>query len=220
MATEAEQKAKEKAMYPVDAEHGQLRLVVAGVFIGVAIISFFVLLAVIPANTLNLLAVLGALVIAAVFTSVVERQLKARWPSGREIGLRDDKLVLAKRGNTIDTIAIDGEAQLLQWCFEINKRARVPRGWWMVAAAVRNMATDHIIAVYTLMPPEDYRELNDNQRYIPLKKPSDTDDGNMRLAGQQRRLHAAEQVRWNDGAEMKPEDFRALMGSLEARFNA
>jgi len=209
-----------ETLYPVDAEHGQLRLVVAGIFVGIAIISFFVLVAVIPANTLNLLAVLGALVIAAVFTSVVERQLKTRWPSGREVGIQDGAVILAKRGNTLETIDIDGEAQLLQWCFEVKKRARVPRGWWMVAAAVRDMVTEETIAVYTLLSPDDYNDLNANNRFIPLKKPDEVESGAMRLAGQQKRLHAAEQVRWNHGAEMKSEDFRAFVEELEARFDA
>lgn len=212
--------APDGTAYPVDAEHGQLRLVVAVLFLGVALVSFFVLLAIIPANTLNLLAVLGALVIAAVVTSIAERQLKARWPSGREIGLRAGALTLSRHGKAVETIAIDDDTQLLQWCFEINKRARVPRGWWMVAVAVRNTVTDATIAVYALLSPEDYEDLNAASRFIPLSKPAQDEAGTMRLAGQQKRLHAAEQVRWNHGVEMQPDHFQAFVAALEARFDA
>jgi hypothetical protein len=222
MATQTETSPPQhpKTLYPVDAEHGQLRLAVAGVFILIAVMSFFILVAVIPANMFNLLAVLGSLIISAALTSGIERQLKARWPSGREVGLSDEAIYLSRQGHVRQAIALNGEAQLLRWCFEINKRARVPRGWWMVAVAVRNMATEETIAVYALVSPEDYSKLNETKRFVPLKKLADSEGGGIRVAGQQKRLHTAEQVRWNDGAEMKPEDFRALVDRLEAHFDA
>ena len=206
--------------YTVDREHDGLRLAIAGIFAISAVIGFVILAVVIPGGSVNLLALIGGVLLAAIFTNIVERQLKQRWPSGREIQLTDDAVTLLRHGNTQQQIEIDGEAQLLYWHFTISRRTRVPKGWRMVAVAVHNMADDLYISIYTLMSPEAFDALDPNERFVALKKTKDIDDKQMRLAGEQRRLHHAESVRWHDGAELPPTDFEAFLSQLEQRFYA
>ena len=42
--------------------------------------------------------------------------------------------------------------------------------------------------------------------------------GDLRLAGEQKRLHSAEQLRWLQGGEMSREDFVACLRHLHERF--
>jgi hypothetical protein len=70
---------------PVDSEHGALRLVVVLTFVTIWIAGFVVMSLLIPNNGLSLLAILIGFGVAYVVTTLVERFLKQRWPSGRAV---------------------------------------------------------------------------------------------------------------------------------------
>lgn len=203
---------------PVDAEHDGIRLAVAGIFLVVAIVSFFVLAAVIPANSINLLAILGALVIAAAFTSILENQLKARWPSGRTLDLAPSALSIRKNDTVQASISPSDDTQTMYWRFEVKRRTRVPKGWYVVAAAVKNKVDDTHITLYTLMAPEAYDALDPDGKFTILKKNSEEDD--LRMAGVQKRLHTAESYRWREGCEVSNENFTRLIEHIEWYFDA
>jgi ABC-type antimicrobial peptide transport system permease subunit len=201
---------------PVDAEHDGIRLAVAGIFVVVAIISFFVLSATIPAESINLLAILGALVIAAAFTSLIERQLKARWPSGRALEITPEALAIRNKKETQASISPSADVQLMFWRFEVKRRTRVPKGWYVVAAGVKNKADDTYITVYTLMSPEKYEAFDTDSRFTVLKKSSDED---LRMAGEQKRLHGAESYRWREGCEVSSENFARIVEQIDLHFH-
>ncbi len=204
----------EKTVIPVDVEHGGLRLVIALIFIGAGIALYLLISALIPAGSLNLIAILGALLGAAGVAYLVESQLKRRWRSGKSVEISDEAVVLHQPKNN-DTVTIDPQVSLtMRWRFRIERRSRVPKGWYMVAAALEQ--DDQHITVYTLMSPQAYREFDPDERFTALEKAKDKGDAeSLRLAGEQRRLHRAESLRWHEGVEMTHDDFVQYVGYLE-----
>ena len=106
---------------------------------------------------------------------------------------------------------------VLTWCFRVNRRARVPKGWYMVACALEQ--DERYLPVYTFMSPEDFSLLRASERFtLLLGRKQRQQQGDLRMAGQQKRLHSAEQVRWLQGGEMNREDFARYLGHLQQRF--
>ena len=202
---------------PVDREHGGLRLVIAAFFVVLLVVGFIVISAVVPAQGINLLAGLGALLIAAGGAYVLEQQLKQRWKSGRAIQVTEDAVALVRQQTTNTELPVSPEVQQLRWQFKINRRTRVPKGWHVVALALES--DEQYIAVFTLLSPEDYRELDPDGDFIALTKPNDNEQS-LRLAGEQRRLHRAEKVRWHEGVEMTPQDFQTYNDQITRLYPA
>jgi hypothetical protein len=202
----------------VDMEHSGLRGVVIGVFVVMVIVSYILLSALISAASINLAAILGALVIAAGVAYVVEQQLKARWKSGKTLRLTENSVELVLPNDNTITIPADADnVQRHRWRFEITRRTHIPKGWYVVAAALEQR--DVYIAAYTFMSPEDYEAFDPENDFTRLKKSSDKGDADsMRLAGEQRRLHRAETVRWHEGVEVRQDDFKTYVAQLERLF--
>jgi hypothetical protein len=201
--------------FRLDAEHSQLRLAVLGGFIAATVIGYAVLAAVLPSDGLNILAILGALFIGYVVSFALERFLKGRWHSGRTVELHPDGTIRLLKNNAVEQeIAPSEGVNVLMWRFEITKRARVPKGWSMVACAVETAGS--YIALYTFVAPKDMPDFDPTGTYKLLKaKKKDNASGNelrsdLRLAGEERRLNEAETARWMTGAEMNREDFAAF----------
>jgi hypothetical protein len=205
--------------FPADPEHGGLRFAVLACFVGVATLTALItsaLLANVPFN--GVLSVALGVGAAILITRTVEANLKQRWPSGRTVEIEGDTVRLALKGQT--QRAIDGaqEVDLALWRFAITRRTRVPRGWYVVALAI---VQDSIhVPVYTFMSPDDFNDLPLAERFVQLSAPKTDkkDAGDLRLAGQQRRLREAEVWRWNEGAELSREDFNTYLGALQDRF--
>lgn len=199
---------------PVDAEHNSLRFVVAIVFVILAVGGYVLLSTLIPANVVNLVAVLGGLFIAAAGTYLFEQQLKRRWSSGRVLDIGHDAIRLLNRGD-VQISVNPSTSRTILWRFEITRRTRVPKGWFMVAAALES--EDEVLAVYTLMPPETYKQIDPDGRFTKLQKvaPAGSSASDLRLAGEQKRLHRAEGYRWRDGAEVTNENFATYFAYLE-----
>ena len=64
---------------PVDAEHSGLRLVIFSLFIAGAIIIYFIIDSVMPAESLSLLSIMGSILITAFLVNFVEKWLKSKW---------------------------------------------------------------------------------------------------------------------------------------------
>lgn len=203
---------------PVDREHGGLRAVIFLLFIGLAVILFLAINALVPARVINLIALLGALIGAAAITYVVEQQLKLRWKSGKSIKIDLNGVTLFSARDGDIQIPLQRDVQLLRWRFKIARRARVPKGWYMVATALQH--NDDSLAVYTLMSPDAYEVFDPAGRFTKLEKPDKKQTGgdSLRLAGEQRRLHRAESIRWHEGAEMTNEDFMLYVEQVERLF--
>lgn len=204
----------------VDAEHDSLRFVVAAIFIALTIISFLALSAFIPAGSINIIAIIGGLMIAAGGSYLIEQQLKRRWPSGKILQIDAEHIALHIKQNEQQRIKASPDVRKLFWRFEINRRSRVPKGWHMVAAALED--ADEILAVYTLMPPDRLLQLNQSEKFTKLAKPATTTKGgkadDLRLAGEQKRLHKVEAHRWREGVEMTNDDFVLFVSKIEGLF--
>jgi hypothetical protein len=112
------------------------------------------------------------------------------------------------------------QVNVLLWRFQINRRSRVPKGWFMVACALEQ--DELYLPVYTFLSPKDLENIkNSTSHFILLqsqKEIKNQSNSNMRLAGEQRRLHTAESARWMEGAEMTSSDFMILIQQLQEQY--
>jgi len=208
----------ETLRWPVDPEHGGLRTAVLVSFIGVGVISFLISGSLLASFSFGGILSVGIGILASVLiTRVVEAGLKRRWPSGRTLEVTPESIRLAVRGDSQREIDPTQHVNVLTWRFAINRRARVPKGWFVVALGL--MQENVYIAVYTFMSPEEYKSLPLAEGYVVLNPPKKT-EADIRLAGQQRRLREAEVWRWNEGAELSKDDFIAYFNALTTRFPA
>lgn len=200
---------------PVDPEHTGLRLAIVGLFIATAVILYIVIGLITPQSEgLNLLAIGGGLAGAAVMTQVADSFFKQRWKSGRFLQIVGDKIQLALKDKVQREIDGAQHVNVLLWRFEISKRTRIPKGWYMIALALQQ--DDLYLPIYTFVSPDDYNTLVYNKQYVMLQKQPDEKD--MRLAGQQRRLRMAEDARWIEGGEMSKDDYLMYIARLRQQF--
>jgi hypothetical protein len=168
---------------------------------------------------LSLLAVLVGFGIAYGVTALTERFLKTRWPSGRAVQIDKEGVKLVKKGNVQQEILAEDPAITLLWSFKIAKRARVPKGWSMLACALQ--FESQYLAVYTFMSPaqlEAYPAAEQFKTLVGKRKGKDDAREDLRVAGEQRRLHDAENNRWLFGAEMTPPDFVTYVARRKTQF--
>ena len=137
--------------FPVDKEHGGIRLVVILSFIGIWAIGFMLFNVLVTNSGVNLLAVIISFALAYGVTAVLESVLKRRWPSGRVMQITADGVKLLKRGKLQSEIMSEDPASVLLWSFKISKRARVPKGWSMLACALEY--ENQYLTAYTFMSP-------------------------------------------------------------------
>jgi hypothetical protein len=205
----------------VDREHSAMRLTIVLAFVALWIIGFIVSNAVIPNEGLSLLAVIIGFGVAYGSTAVLERLLKNRWPSGRTVQVDRSGVKLVKRGELQQEMLSEDPVETRLWSFKISKRARVPKGWSMLACALEY--ENQYLTAYTFMSPAELEKLPMHDAFKVLigkrKGNSDADAReDLRLAGEQRRLRDAENHRWMFGAEMTPADFKAYLNRIQAQF--
>lgn len=202
---------------PVDPEHGLLRLIVMLTFIISGIGSYLLLnivLGQIP--FINLIAIGLAIAIAMLTTRAVESGMKRRWPSGRYFEIAGDKLRLGSGSRVSREIDGSQHVNVMAWRFTITKRTRVPKGWYVVALAM--MQDDLYLPLYTFISPEDFEAMPLSEHFTVLTPTKSKEQGDLRLAGQQRRLRTAEYARWNEGAELTKLDFDQVVATLREKF--
>lgn len=207
--------------FSVDQEHGALRFGVFTVFIITWVIGYFVFNSLIANDGLNLIAIGLGFGLAYVVTNVSERYLKRSWPSGRKVEVGAEQVQLSKRGTVEQTMTTEQAVGALFWTFEIRKRTRVPKGWSMLACALRD--DEDYLAVYTFMSPKQLETYESAGLFKKLTSRRDKQGQaslreDVRLAGEQRRLIEAEEYRWMNGAEMSPDDFISYVETIKRRF--
>src|SRR5690606_18221170 len=114
--------------YPVDAEHGGIRLSVVVVFVITWILMYVVLSVLIASEGLNIIAIFGSFVITAIITQQLEKALRARWPSGRHVDITPEHIEVLKGNQMQERIDASKQVNVLLWRFKISRRARVPKG--------------------------------------------------------------------------------------------
>ena len=213
---------EDRLIIPVDTEHNGIRLAVIVAFISVWVISFIVISAVISSQGVGVLAILLGFPIAYGVTALLERFLKQRWPSGRVIQIDKNGVTLLKRAELQAQVLSEDPATALLWTFKVAKRARVPKGWSMLACALEY--ENSYLTIYTFMSPSQVEAFNMAMQFkklISTRKGKGKDDmrEDLRLAGEQRRLRDAESHRWMYGAEMTPPDFITYLTRLNTQFS-
>jgi hypothetical protein len=205
--------------FAADPEHGALRISIVFIFVFIWAVVFALLNTIIPSEGINILALIVSFVATALLTQQVERQLKERWPSGRTVQIDHGHVRIVKKSQVQHQVDASQRVNVMLWRFRISRRSRVPKGWYMVACALEQ--DSDYIPVYTFMSPTQFDALNASQHFTILQSKKEAQKegpGDMRLAGEQRRLHAAESVRWMDGAEVSADDFQQFIRHLQERF--
>lgn len=198
-----------------------MRLTIVIAFVAIWVISFVLASVLIPNAGLSLLAVIIGFAIAYGSTALLERVLKTRWPSGRTVQVDKSGVKLMKRDELQQEMLSEDPVETRFWSFTITKRARVPKGWSMLACALEY--ENQYLTVYTFMSPSEVEKLPMGNQFKQLigkrKGTSDADAReDLRVAGEQRRLRDAENHRWMFGAEMIPSDFTAYLNRLKLQF--
>jgi hypothetical protein len=207
--------------YAVDREQSSLRWVIPGLFLLSALVIGWLINLVVASSGFNVLAVLGGLIGAAAVAYVAERVLKPRWKSARMLAIDADGMRLLRHGQTEVAIGAGDAPQQLRWRFEINKRARIPKGWWMVAWGLETET--RMLVVYTFMSPTQLQAFEQADDFTVLlgkkaREKAGVSTETLRAAGEERRLRAAEEVRWVAGAEMTLDDFRDAQAQARRLF--
>ncbi|MCS6835163.1 MAG: hypothetical protein NZ750_03990 [Anaerolineae bacterium] len=200
--------------YPVDAEHGGLRAVGCSVLVVALGVGYAILNSLIP--DAPLLAFVVALLLAGLLSSLADRWLRPRWPSGRVLEVSDERLSLLNRDRPEVSLDAEGHINVALWDFIVARNGRVRKGWHVVSLGLEQ--DDELLVAYTFASPEDFDKLPFKSRVVRLLRPKEAEGGDMRSAGVQRRLLVAEQWRSERGAELTLEQFTALYALLAERF--
>lgn len=202
---------------PVDIEHAGLRAAVLVTFFAASGIVCALSILLVPDGGFLLAGVI-ALLLGIGAAALLERSLKGRWLSGRELHVDAGGLRLMRNGQVEKAIAVGSEVEVLRWRFQARKQRRLPKGWYVVALAL--MTDDNTVSLYTVISPQHMEVLPGADRFKTLMPPAKTGSAteDMRLAGEQRRLHEAEAARWNSGAELTNDAFEAALSRIDMLF--
>jgi hypothetical protein len=149
----------------------------------------------------------------------IERLLKRAMPSRREAALSDEALVVTdarRQPATVTRIEWGRTVNVAAWRFIIRRRTRVPKGWFCMA--VRLLQDDQEAILYTFMSPEEAEAAPGYAQFVRLHSRQETESStDLGAVAQQRRLLKLEDARWQDGAEIARDDFRALLAVIQQR---
>lgn len=207
---------------PVDPEPTSFRLVVLFAFLGGLIGGIVLANMLFRWGTCSLVGLLIGIAAGALLTMLTERFLKPIWKSNRFVRVTPDEIVFLQGERVKRAINPRQQVNVTQWRFTIKRRARVEKGWYVVAIALEQ--DDVYLPVYTLVSPERYKAMSSAEQFAELTiRREDLIDKNskgmdMRLSGTQRQLYIAETARGLDGVEMLPDDFEIFLRYLHNNF--
>jgi hypothetical protein len=205
----------------VDTMHNGIRLAVMGTFLGGGIVGFVGGIALLP--NLLLIAAITGIATATGGAFAIEKVLKERWPSGRELLANSERIALTKHNKIEAVIDCQQHVNVLTWQFKIKKDSpRAKKGWHLVALALEQ--DDNYIIIYSAASPEEFENLPLSSSFTKLeRKKKETKKktkavANMREAGEQRRLQTAEFVRGMDGGDINLDQFIEYIEFLQANY--
>lgn len=209
-------------LIPVDTDHFAIRFLVPILTIAttvlVHIVGVLLLDRVMGDDTspLCIMLPIDVLVLIGAGTGI-ERVLKRLLPSKRSARLSEDALVLTdarRKPADVRRVALDRAINVNTWHFVIRRRSRVPKGWYCMAMHLLQDETEMIF--YTFMSPKDAEALASYDRFVRLRPRQETESNtDLRQVATQRRLLRLEDQRWLNGAEIAPDDFRAVLARIE-----
>lgn len=198
--------------YPVDAEHGGKR--------AVGCLAMFIAFVVILLSAITLIengvfiGLIGGLIGAALVTTLVDRTLRNRWASGREVTIATETIQIVNKGHTEEQIDLQKEVSPLLYTFTVKRGGRVKKGWHVLALVLEQDET--FLPIYTFCSPTEFEELPASKSFKLLEKKKGEDQ--LKLAGMQRRMLEAESYRSMNGAEMTFLQFQSFLETLETQF--
>lgn len=209
--------APEERRITVDAEHFSVRFLVPVLMIAATLLTHIVGLSVLRgaiegANPECLVLPLDAVVFLSV-GFLAERVLKRLMPSRRYATLSPDALVIRDERQsppTVTRVDWDRTINALGWRFAVRRRTRVPKGWFCLA--IQLLQDETSIILYTFMSPDEAKTLPGYDNFTRLRPRKETaSNTDLRAVAEQRRLLKLEDERWDDGAEIGADDFRAVL---------
>ena len=219
---------------PADPEHTGLRLAVPLILF----VSYWLAYLLVSAGlrrafpewgSVVFLSCLGALPISLLVAGVGEAVLKRVWPSGREVIVRRESLLLRRPDQPDKTVELDERTDQIWWTFPLGdyprggRERRVPGDHWCVAGQLQQngkrlvcfcfvprttvRAWSHRYELRELDPAEVYETSFRARMGAPVRPelPSDV------VAGQNGRHWLAERNRWEEGVELSATDFEILL---------
>lgn len=212
--------ASDERQITIDAEHGAVRWLVLILTAGLVVLVHLVGTALVRrlAGGISSACIVLPLDVVALVAGglTIESVLKRSIPSHRSATLSDQALIIRDerhRPPRITRIAWDKTVNVKAWRFTISRRARVQKGWYCMAIYL--LQDDEEAVFYTFMPPHEAEAVLHYQRFVRLRPRQEIRSGtDLNTVAEQRRLLKLEDARWNDGAELSREDFKALLESL------
>ncbi len=215
-----------KQTYHLDPNHVGLRLAVLFAMIVSAGLGMFVImpaaLHVLPFTGVPELCftVVGTLLIGIGASWAVETALRSIWPSGRVLEVEGNAVTLRRPSAEAVTIDLGSRTNVLAWYFVIRRgRTWVPRGWYCVACCLTQ--DERVIIPYSFVKPDIARAMPQWSAFEELisrkQAPRPGEEHLLKKVGEQGQIRAAERDRWEDGVEMRVEDFAAFVALLDAR---
>jgi len=230
MGVAAADSTGDERVFPIDVEHAGIRLALPIIMLIGFVLLFISLSPVVAVFAEGLLGTdagdgvltfFVALIGSLGFGVLADRLLKRVWPSGRTLAVSTDGLRLLDRRATKPLevhILFAQRINRLTWRFTVKRSTpRAPSGWQMLACQLTQ--DDAQITLYTFMPPKKVASWPDQRLFVStLAERSMIEAGRLPLRemAEQRRILAAENERWTDGAELTADAFVQVMSLLSA----
>ncbi|MFQ3535351.1 MAG: hypothetical protein SNJ58_05700 [Aggregatilineales bacterium] len=205
--------------FPLDIEHGGIRLALPLIAIASFVGLLWLLGSLLNGEENGCLNVIFAAGGALGVMALSDGALKRVWKSGRSLRLSDQTITVRnarpKHASEV-TFDLTQRLNVLAWRFTVKRGSpRAPRG--SVLLAVQLLQNEESAALYTLISAKE-AETTTFAEFIQLMPRSTVIQEKLPLRelAQQRRLLQAEEQRWHEGAEMRPQDFILLLETLRA----
>ncbi len=164
------------------------------------------------------LRVIGAMGVGLLASWLTERILAPIWPSGRSLEVNDEGVILHESKEEQTTVTWKEPIQITTWHFKVQQGGTaVSRGWHCVACLLAQ--ENRWIAAYSFVKPRLLEDLSGwpaFKEFPPQRRPSLFQREQVQEMPSEE-LRIAERYRWNEGCELTPEDFTALMATVAER---
>ncbi len=222
---ESPEPAEVSHVFPIDVEHPGIRLalpvmIVIGFIVGYLLTSS-VLRIVNGDLAVGCFPVVGGIIFSLIASAAGDNLLKRIWPSGRSLSVDPDGMELRDRRKGKPPslhIAWSQRVNALAWRFTVKRgSARIPKGWIMLGLQL--LQDESMLTLYTFMPEKAATALHEYAAFQLLAPRAQLESNELPLREkiEQRRLHKAEDERWEDGAELRRQDFQLLLDVLTQR---
>lgn len=224
---------------PADPEHTGLRLAVPLILIVSFALGYLLMSAVLRRafpewGSVIFLSCLGAIPISLLVAGAGEAVLKRVWPSGREVVIRPDNVILRRPDQPDRAIALNARMDQLWWTFPLGdyprggRERRMPRGFWCVAGQLQQ--DDERLICFCFAPEATVRAWNERYDLRELD-PEDVYDTSFQarmgtpvrpdippdvITGDDGRHWLAERNRWREGVELAADDFDTLLQAVHS----